>query len=160
MRYNNKPLTFSSCNAMIRWYILFTAWNSCEHSCFDGFLTKKGEVYMDEWKSDRIASALKGENPTVITRMKSGFVVLADPQFLPGYCILLSYPKVFSLNDLNLSQRWDFLLDMSLIGDALIEVCSPVIRINYDILGNTDNYLHAHITPRYEWEGEAKKHPI
>lgn len=115
---------------------------------------------MNEWKKDRIASALKGENPTVITRMKSGFVVLADPQFLPGYCILLSYPKVFSLNDLSLEQRADFLLDMSLIGDSISEVLKPVIRINYDILGNTDNYLHAHICPRYDWEGDIKKNPI
>lgn len=87
---------------------------------------------MNDWKTDRIASALRGENPTVITRMKSGFAVLADPQFLPGYCILLSYPKVYSLNDLPIEQRTSFLLDMSLIGDALAEVQKPVIRINYD----------------------------
>ena len=26
------------------------------------------------------------------------------------------------------------------------------LKINYDILGNTDAFLHAHIFPRYEWE--------
>lgn len=46
-----------------------------------------------EWKNDRIGSVLKGENPTVITRMRSGFAVLGDTQFLPGYCLLLAYPK-------------------------------------------------------------------
>lgn len=114
---------------------------------------------MNEWKKDRIGSALKGENPTVIAKMKSGFVVIADPQFLPGYCVLLGCPKVNSMNDLNKEQREAYLLDMSLIGDAIIDVCKP-IRVNYDILGNSDEFLHAHVYPRYEWEGDRKKHPM
>ena len=112
------------------------------------------------WKENRIESAVKGENPTVLVKMKSGFAVVGDPQFLPGYCILLGYPKVNSLNDLSIKQRADFLVDMSIIGDAITNVCKPV-RINYDILGNTDAYLHAHVFPRYEWEEEArKKYPV
>ncbi len=114
---------------------------------------------MKDWKSDRIEAALRGENPTVIARMKSGFAVIGDTQFLPGYCVLLGYPKVFSLNDLSLSERMDFLKDMSLIGDAIMELCKP-IRINYEILGNTDHFLHAHIFPRYEHECEHKFHPV
>lgn len=114
---------------------------------------------MEDWKKDRLASALKGENPTVIAKMKSGFVVIGDTQFLPGYCVLLGYPKVNSLNDLNVSQREDFLIDMSLIGDAISDVCKP-IRANYSIFGNLDNFLHAHIFPRYEWEEERRKHPV
>jgi diadenosine tetraphosphate (Ap4A) HIT family hydrolase len=109
----------------------------------------------DDWKRDRIVSAARGENPMVIARMRSGFAVIGDNQLLPGYCVLLAYPQVFSLNDLDLDRRGDFLLDMSLIGDALSAVCSPLLRINYSILGNTDQYLHAHIHPRYEWEPEA-----
>lgn len=114
---------------------------------------------MGDWKRDRIGSAVKGENPTVIAKMKSGYAVIGDPQFLPGYCILLAYPKADCLNNLSIEQRKDYLIDMSLIGDAITEICKP-LRINYDILGNTDNYLHAHIFPRYEWEEESKKMPI
>ncbi len=114
---------------------------------------------MLNWRIDRIGSALRGENPTVIARMKSGFAVFGDTQFLPGYCVLLAYPKIFSLNDLSQAERIDFLTDMSLIGDAIMEVCKP-IRINYEILGNTDNYLHAHIFPRYDHEGEYKYLPV
>lgn len=66
------------------------------------------------WRKDRIASAERGENPMVLARMRSGFAVVGDTQFLPGYCVLLASPKVNSLNDLSLSQRADFLLDMSL----------------------------------------------
>ena len=112
------------------------------------------------WKDDRIGSAVKGENPAVLAKMKSGFAVLADAQFLPGYCILLAYPKAKSLNDLNPVARLLFLREMSIIGDAILEVCRP-LRINYEILGNTDAYLHAHIIPRYDWEEEsARKMPV
>ncbi len=111
---------------------------------------------MDEWKKDRFGSALRGENPTVLCRMKSGFAVIGDTQFLPGYCILLAYPKVGSLNELSLSERKDYLLDMSILGDAITAVCKP-LRINYDILGNTDAFLHAHVFPRYEWEEDGRR---
>ena len=112
------------------------------------------------WKFDRLQSALSGENPTVFHRLKSGFAVLGDTQFLPGYCVLLRYPKIGCLNDLSMAQRSDFLLDMSAIGDAIMTVCKPT-KINYEILGNTDSFLHAHIFPRYDWEDETmKKQPV
>ncbi len=108
---------------------------------------------MDNWKNDRIGSAERGENPTVMVKMKSGFAVIGDNQFLPGYCLLLGYPKTSSLNELNYIERSQFLMDMTIIGDAILEVCSP-LRINYSLLMNLDNYLHAHIEARYEWEPE------
>ena len=92
----------------------------------------------------------------VLTRMKSGYAVIGDTQFLPGYCVLLAYPKAASLNDLNYPQRADFLLDMSLLGEAVQTVCDP-IRVNCSIYGNSDAYLHAHVFPRYEWEPEERK---
>lgn len=112
------------------------------------------------WKEDRIGSALSGENPTVLLHMNSGFAVMADTQFLPGYCILLGCPKAGSLNELTMEARQSFLADMSLVGDAIMEVCTP-LRINYEILGNLDTYLHAHIIPRYDWEDdEFRKGPV
>ncbi len=101
----------------------------------------------------RIETARAGTNPTTICRMPSGWVVLCDMQFLSGYCILLSDPVVPSLNDLNRTQRADFLSDMVIVGDALLEV-TGAYRINYAIAGNTDPYLHAHIVPRYLTEPE------
>jgi diadenosine tetraphosphate (Ap4A) HIT family hydrolase len=110
----------------------------------------------DDWKKDRIGSAQRGENPLVLAKMKSGFAVIGDTQFLPGYCVLLAYPQAESLNDLSFRERSDYLLDMSLIGDAIERACNPR-RVNYSILGNTDPFLHAHIFPRYEWEPEELK---
>jgi diadenosine tetraphosphate (Ap4A) HIT family hydrolase len=125
-----------------------------------GRVVLKRKDKMDNWKQDRITSAVRGENPTVLMKMKSGFAVISDTQFLPGTCILLAYPRVGCLNDLSLKKRGDFLVEMSLIGDAITTVCQP-LRINYDILGNTDAYLHAHIIPRYAWEeDDLRRGPV
>lgn len=93
----------------------------------------------------------------VLTRMKSGYAVIGDTQFLPGYCVLLGCPKVNSLEDLGLDAKMDFLRDMTLLGEAVQHVCSPW-RLNYSIYGNSDEFLHAHVFPRYSWEPEERKH--
>lgn len=52
------------------------------------------------------------------------------------------------------------LLDMSLLGDAIKEVCNPM-RVNYSIYGNEAPFLHAHLFPRYDWEPEYnRKNPV
>lgn len=107
----------------------------------------------EKWMDDRIGSAERNENPTVLTKLKSGYVVFGDYQFLPGYCVLLGYPKAESLNDLPMKERMQFLQDMTLVGDAILQSCQP-LRINYSILMNLDHYLHAHIEARYAWESE------
>lgn len=59
------------------------------------------EINMSEWIDNVLASAVKGEYPTTLARMKSGVVFIRDWQFLSGYCILVAYPRINSLNDLN-----------------------------------------------------------
>jgi len=97
---------------------------------------------------ENVALARENRNPTVICKMHSGWAVLGDSQFLPGYCLLLADPVVPSLNKMGLAQRSHFMNDMALIGDALLE-CTDAYRINYEILGNKEPALHAHIFPRY-----------
>jgi diadenosine tetraphosphate (Ap4A) HIT family hydrolase len=45
---------------------------------------------------------------------------------------------------------------MDRLGEAVELACSaadPAFRrVNVEILGNTDAFLHAHIWPRYDWE--------
>jgi len=108
------------------------------------------------WRNNRILSAINGTNPMLIKELRGGNVVFGDVQFLPGYCVLLPKKEVNSLNDLSLEERTEYLKDMSILGDAIINACSP-LRINYDILGNTDKFLHAHVFPRYEWEKEERR---
>lgn len=108
----------------------------------------------------RVELAHAGKNPSVICRMPSGWAVLADTQVLPGYTILLSDPVVLDLNALFVEERVTYLRDMSLIGDALLEVTGAVL-INYEILGNSERALHAHIIPRYADEpDEQRRKPI
>lgn len=101
----------------------------------------------------RVEAARARINPTVICRMPSGWAVLSDAQFLRGYSILLPDPVPPDLNALDNPARMRFLLDMSILGDALLEV-TGAFRINYEILGNLDAALHAHVIPRYMSEPE------
>jgi len=81
----------------------------------------------EEWKRDRIGSARAGTNPTVLARLTRSYAVIGDTQFLPGYCVLL-------------------------VDDPAVDRLTDLARLNYEILGNTDAYLHAHLFPRYDWE--------
>ena len=100
---------------------------------------------------ERAALCRAGANPTLLARMPSGWAVLGDNQFLPGYSLLLADPTVDHLTDLEDGARARFLLDMSLLGQALLDTTSCA-RVNYEILGNTDPGLHAHVWPRFRDE--------
>ena len=99
----------------------------------------------------RVEAARNGTNPTVICRVPSGWCVLGDVQFLRGYALLLPDPVVPDLNALDQQGRAQFLHDMTVLGDALLEV-TGADRINYQILGNLEPALHAHIFPRSRTE--------
>jgi len=106
--------------------------------------------------SQRVILAREGRNSWLVARMRSGWLVMSDTQVVPGQLILLSDPVVGSLNDLDAGQRALFLADMALAGDALLAV-TGCLRVNYDILGNSDPALHAHIVPRYASEPEERR---
>ena len=104
----------------------------------------------------RVEEARHGNNSTVVCHMPSGWVVLGDTQITPGYSILLSDPVVLDLNALALEDRLIYLRDMSIVGDALLEVTGAAL-INYETLGNTERALHTHIVPRYSDEPEEQR---
>jgi diadenosine tetraphosphate (Ap4A) HIT family hydrolase len=60
------------------------------------------------------------------------------------------------LNALTMEGRTTFLQDMNILGDALLEVTGAT-RINYEILGNREAALHAHVFPRFATEPEEKR---
>lgn len=113
-----------------------------------------------DWREDRIGSAARGENPTVLLEMRSGYAVIGDVQFLPGYSVLLGKdPNVTALAEMPRAKRVQFLADVDLLATAVERACRSTEpgfrRINIDILGNADSFVHAHIWPRYEWEPAA-----
>lgn len=100
-------------------------------------------------------AALRGENTKVMARMRSGFAVIGDTQYLPGYSLLLTDDlSVDHLTDLPWPRRRDFLFDLSLIGEAVLAATREhgVRRINYEVLGNSLFHLHGHVHARYGWE--------
>ncbi len=99
----------------------------------------------------RVDAARRNENPQVIARLKSGWAVMGDVQFLRGYALLLPDPVVPHLNALTGAGRTQFLDDMARLGDAVLAV-TKAIRINYEMLGNLEPALHAHVFPRYDEE--------
>lgn len=117
----------------------------------------KVTLVTDDWKQDRIRAAHAGRNPTVLAKLPESFAVIGDVQYLPGYCVLLvDDPAVDRLTDLPRAGRLRFLESMDRLGEAIQQACAELDpafrRLNYEILGNTDAYLHAHIFARYEWE--------
>ncbi len=104
----------------------------------------------------KVEQAQKGENPYVITKVKSGWVVIGEVQPTKGYCLLLPDPVVENLNSLTTEQRNQYTSDMIMIGDALTEL-TDCWRINYEMLGNVEPALHAHVIPRYITEDEDKR---
>ena len=108
----------------------------------------------------QVEAAGRGELSCVIARMRSGWAVLGDPQITLGYCLLLPDPVVPDLNALTGDARRQFLDDMAALGDAVLAVTGAE-RINYEILGNVEPALHAHVIPRYASEDpELRKKPV
>ncbi|MEV4704744.1 diadenosine tetraphosphate hydrolase [Actinoplanes sp. NPDC049316] len=121
---------------------------------------------MTDWRDDRIGSAHRGANPTVLARLPESFAVIGDVQWLPGYCVLLTDdPAVTRLSDLPRGRRMAYLESMDRLGSAVERACAELDpgfrRINLEILGNADPYLHAHVWPRYDWEpADLRRRPV
>jgi diadenosine tetraphosphate (Ap4A) HIT family hydrolase len=94
--------------------------------------------------------------PTLVTRLRSGWVVMGEKQLFPGYCLLLPDPVVPHLNELNDLDRAQFLADMARVGDVVLTL-TAALRINYAMFGNQEPALHAHIFPRFADEPAATR---
>jgi len=102
----------------------------------------------------RVELCRDGAYEKCITKMPSGWAVMGDVQFLEGYCLLLPDPVVPHLNAMDIEQRQTYLTDMTRLGDAVLTV-TKAARINYEMLGNLEPALHAHVFPRFDDEVEA-----
>lgn len=90
----------------------------------------------------------------MLARLPSGWAVIGEKQVARGYCLLYPDPVVPHLNALQGTAREAFLRDMARLGDAVLAVTGAV-RINYEMLGNLEPALHAHVFPRFDAEPEA-----
>jgi len=106
--------------------------------------------------AERVEMARRGQNPYVICRMQSGWLVIGDVQPLPGYCVFLADPVIASINALDEAGRARYSLDVVRAGDAVLAVTDSY-RINYETLGNAEPALHTHIIARYRSEPDEKR---
>ena len=106
-----------------------------------------------------ITLALRGENPKVMARMRSGFAVIGDTQYLPGYSVLLSADEhVDHPTELPWLDRRAFFFDLTILGEAVFNARRKhgVWRINYEVLGNSWPHMHGHVHARYASEPADK----
>ncbi len=108
----------------------------------------------------QVQAAREGTHPGLIGRMRTGWLVFGAKQVVPGYCLLLPDPVPPHLNAMAPFEQQAFLADMARAGDALLAETGAV-RINYEMLGNLEPALHAHLFPRYADEpDELRTKPI
>jgi len=103
--------------------------------------------------ADRVARIKAGDDPQFLAKLPSGYAILSNqqPEAVTGCCMLLPDPTPAHLNDLGIEQRSRFLLDLSLLGDAVQEA-TGCVRLNYLMLCNQVPWLHGHVVPRFAEE--------
>ena len=103
----------------------------------------------------RIKLIKQDKNQFLIKKFKTGYAVLGDHQYFKGYCLFLCKIHKIELHELNKKFRLKFLEEMSILAEAVYKTVKPV-KLNYELLGNTDGHLHWHIFPRYKHEKKLK----
>lgn len=101
----------------------------------------------------RVDLAKANRNPAVIFRLPTGWAMMNEEQVTPGSCQFLPDPVVQDLNSMDKNLREQFLMDMVIVGDAVME-STDAYTINYEIMGRADEPLHVNIFPRYKNEPE------
>jgi diadenosine tetraphosphate (Ap4A) HIT family hydrolase len=104
---------------------------------------------------ERIKQIKCGANPYFVAEMPSGYAVMGDFQFYPGYTVFLSKVHAVELHELEKPQRQIFLEDMAKVAEAVHGAFSP-LKLNYELLGNLDSHMHWHIFPRYADDPDPK----
>ena len=88
------------------------------------------------------------DNPYLIAELDTGYAVLGDNQFYPGYTVFLARQCASELHELAPDIRNRFLSEMADVAEAVFRAFEPR-KLNYELLGNSVAHLHWHIFPRY-----------
>ena len=111
-------------------------------------MKKKTTKTKDCLVCNRIKDIKKDKNPYFVKELKTGYVVIGDHQYFEGYTLFLCKEHKDELHELNPKFRQKFLWEMSIVAEAVFKAFKPK-KINYELLGNTDNHMHWHIFPRH-----------
>ncbi len=105
---------------------------------------------------DRIKLIREGMNPHFVCELKTGYVVLGDHQFFRGYTLFLCKDHKRELHELEPDFRKEFLWEMSEVASAIFHAFRPH-KLNYELLGNSDEHMHWHLFPRYKTDPAPEK---
>ena len=98
---------------------------------------------------DRIQLIKKNSNPYFVKELETGYVVLGDFQFFHGYSLFLCKQHVSELHFLEPIFKMKFLEEMSIVANAVYNWVNP-LKLNYEMLGNSEPHLHWHFFPRHK----------
>jgi len=98
---------------------------------------------------DRIAQIKNNTNPCFVAELKTGYVVIGDYQFFKGYTLFLCKEHKTESHNLKPDFRINFLKKMSEVAEAVYNAFKPK-KLNYELLGNSEDHLHWHIFPRHK----------
>jgi len=104
----------------------------------------------------RIQEIKDGANSNFVKGLSTGYVVLNDFQYYPGYVLFLSKIHATELHELPGNLCQSYLNEMALVAKAVYSAFRP-IKLNYELLGNGEPHLHWHIIPRYSDDPNLKE---
>lgn len=93
-----------------------------------------------------------------IGEIGDSYLGLYDDARFPGRCLLAHSRHYNHLTQMPPEVAMDFMSDMQEAGEILLKALGCE-RINYAILGNAENHVHAHLIPRYGTDPVPKNSP-
>jgi diadenosine tetraphosphate (Ap4A) HIT family hydrolase len=95
----------------------------------------------------RLKLCREGAYPGLIAELDTGFAVMGESQFFPGYSVLIAKDLVTELHELSRSRRLRLLEEVAQLAEAVAIATQPH-KLNYESLGNIVHHMHWHIFPR------------
>jgi diadenosine tetraphosphate (Ap4A) HIT family hydrolase len=96
---------------------------------------------------DYVRTCADGSHPGLIAELDTGWAVLGNVQFWPGYSLLLCKSPVTELHELPRATRLRHLEEVAQLAEAVHRVVRPH-KLNYELLGNLVPHVHWHVFPR------------
>lgn len=107
----------------------------------------------------------RGHVPTGMCRITSvgdADALLFFDQEHPGRCVLAAPWHVRDLFDLSPSQRGAFVEEISLLAEAITQICGAD-KVNIAMFGDQSDHLHVHLVPKWrdaaDWGGAFHMQP-
>ena len=88
-----------------------------------------------------------GTNPYFVRELETGYVVIGNYQYFPGYSLFLCKEHTTELFYLEETFRNKFMSEMSMVAEA-VHIAFNADKMNYELLGNGDSHVHWHLYPR------------